>query len=714
MADLIVFKPKHKLDCEKNLNDFVSRAKNDLIKYEDQGGFDVTVWRNQIKSGQKLAMSFCSFTDGIRVGEVFEQPYLDFARAYIRDLQSWKERNPANYMLVLKSVYESLLITHGNANILLMDNTALRKCVEILEGRVTKDVTYRAGQVLEGFLENLITYGINYQISKWKNPWKRPREKAIRTDTDSRKWQEERLLSEYDIGIMADAFRLAKTLYQKYYSSLMVLLMATPSRGGELSFLTTDCLFEEVGLVDEKNPTTGLIEKVEKTVLRIRWYAEKGGGYVSKPIHPALENIVKEAVQRLIEISDPARKAAEWAIKHPNKFYLQAEAKNSPITVREFFEAMTLNYEKIPSDVLNAINIQKTRSYQKAKWISELVDKKEYITYTDLATYTVEKYSKKFPHYPKIYGSNELISHCLCLIRENEFHKEFNVKEYSFEIPSLNVLNDALGVIHQRFKDKKVDSLFSSLGLTNEDGTPFVITSHQIRVWISTQAERGGMDAYDLARFAGRARIQDNIAYDLRPMEELHKESRRILELATSYEDGTKALSAVKANLPVSFEMLGNKDRIGTVQVTAWGFCEHDWAMTPCSKAGECVTCKEHACVKGLPKSLEKLQQLEQIITHEIQRADGEVKEGTYGANKWLIYHTKKLAVIKTLITMMDNDNLPDGYVIRIPAELDESMTKIALREHGLQAEVIADKTQKNELVNSAQNDFLSILRANL
>ena len=343
------------------------------------------------------------------------------------------------------------------------------------------------------------------------------------------------------------------------------------------------------------------------------------------------------------------------------------------------------------------------------------MDKKGYVTYEDLATYTVNKYSKKFPHYPKIYGSNELISNCLCLIRNNEVHKDFDVKKYSFEIPSINSLNDALGAIEKGIRvNSKGETLFSGLGLTNEDGTPFIVTSHQIRVWISTQAERGGMDTYDLARFAGRARIQDNIAYDLRPMEELHKESRRILELATSYEDGTKALSAVKANIPVSFEMLGNKDRIGTVQVTAWGFCEHDWAMTPCSKAGECVTCKEHACVKGLPKSLEKLQQLEKIITHEIQRADNEVKDGTYGANKWLIYHTKKLAVIKTLITMMGNDNLPDGYVIRIPAELDENMTKIALREHGLQAEVMADKTQKNELVNSAQNNFLSILRANL
>lgn len=65
--------------------------------------------------------------------------------------------------------------------------------------------------------------------------------------------------------------------------------------------------------------------------------------------------------------------------------------------------------------------------------------------------------------------------------------------------------------------------------------------------------------------------------------------------------------------------MLGNKNRIGTVQLTAFG-SGADWWMIPCSKSGECLSCKEHACVKGLPKSLERLKDFEQFQIKELAK----------------------------------------------------------------------------------------------
>ena len=36
MPNIIAFKPKHQLENEKNLQDFINRAKNDLTIYEEQ------------------------------------------------------------------------------------------------------------------------------------------------------------------------------------------------------------------------------------------------------------------------------------------------------------------------------------------------------------------------------------------------------------------------------------------------------------------------------------------------------------------------------------------------------------------------------------------------------------------------------------------------------------------------------------------------------
>ena len=227
-------------------------------------------------------------------------------------------------------------------------------------------------------------------------------------------------------------------------------------------------------------------------------------------------------------------------------------------------------------------------------------------------------------------------------------------------------------------------------------------------------AERGEMESLDLAMFAGRSRVEDNRAYDLRPINELKQESKRLLSLGLESLDGNRALDAVKEKVPVTFAMLGREDRIGTVQVSGYGYCEHDWTMTPCTKAGECISCKEHACVKGLPKNVENLKQLEKIVQNEINRATTATHEGFQGANAWLIYHGKKLAIIKTLLKYLEDDQLPDGLILRIPEELDVSLTKIALGEQNFMNTVDEKNPMSEQLANESKSSFLALLQGGL
>ena len=223
------------------------------------------------------------------------------------------------------------------------------------------------------------------------------------------------------------------------------------------------------------------------------------------------------------------------------------------------------------------------------------------------------------------------------------------------------------------------------------------------------------MNSLDLAMYAGRSRVEDNLAYDLRTLEEKTEESRKLLtKLGLESLDGTKSLTAVKLNVPVTFKMLGHKDRVGTVQVSGYGYCEHDWTMTPCTKAGECISCKEHACVKGLPKNLEKLKELEVVYQDELNRAAAATNDGFAGANSWLIYHGKKLAIIKTLIKYLENDQLPDGLILRIPEELDISLTKIALGEQKLVNAVNEKNPISAQIIKESSTSFLALLTGEL
>ena len=721
MTQIITFKPKHEVECEKNLLDFIERAKHDLSIYEDQGGFNSDNWKVISKNGRTLSMHFTGpKPQGKKTGELMLQPFKDFAKAYMRDLQTWQERNPAQYMVVLKTIYETLIETNGKADILDFNGTSLRKTTESLEHRLSKDALYRAGQFLEKLLNDIREYKINLTVPTWKNPWKRPNEKASGTSHEDRAWQEKRLLTSHQISCLADAFCLAKTPYEQFYSSQAVLLMAAPSRGGELHFLTKDCLFETTAF-KEVVDASGKVVKEEHTILNIRWVAAKGGGFIPKPVHPLIEPTVREAVQRLINIGEPARRAAQWSIKRPNEFYrhdgcITAEDhhEDAPLTILEFAAAMGLSQDNVPNDISESIERRAFLTFYKQKWIQGIFETKDCITYRDLAAYTVENYKKSFPKFPNLSEINKPVSDMLCLVRDNELHSEFQPKGYSFTAPTINQLNDALGSIHERQKGKTVQSLFTSLGLKEENGDNLVITSHQIRVWLSTMAERGEMESLDLAMFAGRSRIQDNRAYDLRPMEELAKESRKLLSLGLEAHDGTKALQAVKVNVPVTFEMLGHKDRYGVVQASGFGYCEHDWTMSPCSKAGECVTCKEHSCIKGMPNTKERLLELEQVVKHELNRALQADNNAYSGASGWVIYQSKKLAIIKTLLTYLDNDDYPEGLIIRVPEELDVSLTRIALNELGYSTEVAENSTLSERITMTTESNFLAILQGGL
>ena len=128
------------------------------------------------------------------------------------------------------------------------------------------------------------------------------------------------------------------------------------------------------------------------------------------------------------------------------------------------------------------------------------------------------------------------------------------------------------------------------------------LPSHNARHWLSTKAESGGMDELTLANWAGRARVADNKAYDHRTEEEKSEEARSIL-----IPEHPLLLDKIHLNLPITHEELG-KDKPGVAIVTEIGLCEHDYAMSPCSRHGDCETCKELVCIKGMDSSLEILK----------------------------------------------------------------------------------------------------------
>ena len=242
----------------------------------------------------------------------------------------------------------------------------------------------------------------------------------------------------------------------------------------------------------------------------------------------------------------------------------------------------------------------------------------------------------------------------------------------------MNIINARIS----RSDARKGVLLWEKHNILREDGSQPDITSHQARHWLSTKAERGGMDELTLANWAGRARVADNASYDHRTEEE---KSNAIAVI--TIPENANTLDKIKCNLPISFEEIG-KNLTGAAIVTELGVCEHDFAMIPCQRNGDCETCKELVCIKGFSSSLELLKVREVQVAAQLEKAQQSHKMGAFGADRWVSSHGWRLAHIRTKIRLLEDENVLDGTPIRIPDVYDPSPAKVVLLEKGLNIEV--------------------------
>ncbi|MCB4438269.1 hypothetical protein LHL20_18720 [Alteromonas sp. McT4-15] len=681
MSNVVFFVPKSKVDAERNLIDFIEHCKNNLVLYEDQGGFKSNTWHYDC-GRRKHAMVFSKYVkkqDPYNF-EPLSQPFIEFAKAYVRYRQSEKQvTSVGDKLAVLRTVHDALIDIYGVADILKIDGVVQDEVRHLFDARYPGSAKlFRFGGHAVQLYEFLVEKAIAPDLPEWINPWKRPKSKAEGTDKASREWQDERCPSQHQMLALADCFAKAESKRERYWSSVISLLMFAPGRGMELRYLTIHSLHEEDGR------------------LGVRWYAQKGYDYTVKWVPEVMEDTVREAFARLLEISKPARDAAKFSYDNPGVF-LQHEgcitppefASDRPLNAIQFAHAMnfapaTIQRLKDKTKKYDSITAWNMLGAHQVKWIQE-IRKAGNPTYEQLAQYVTNRYSTdEWPNMPK---TGRPVWECLLLIRDYEFHAEFEPKGFSWVLPDINQLNDQLKA---RPLKNPIPTIFQRFGLKDEDGSEIGLSSHQLRVWLSTNAERAGMDSWKLAQWAGRSRIEDNKNYDLRTKEERQAQANALLELDTR----PTALEAVKMNIPVAYVDLG-LNKVGVADVTEWGFCVHDFAMSPCTKGGECMTCKEHVCMKGMPKTLERIKLLEEHIESQLKKATEAVDQEVFGADRWASHLAWKLAHIRTQRVRMESEDTPEGALLWIPPEHDPSPVERSLAQNGYKT-----TAPKNNLVD--------------
>lgn len=653
MGEVVHFSPRSDMDAGANLSEFIRMAREDLIAFENDGAWDSDKWahgRNTIVFATRT-----EFSDPYHFTSMAE-PFKQFAKAYVRYAWSHKPVKSMTTMIQgLRCVEAGLLATCGRADVRDLSGAAMDVCAsKCREFYRATQVLYATGRQIQAIFDFLRMKALVPSLPLWKSPFRKP---AILTEDIGevgRKYRESKLPSSSAMLKVADYFAEAGDVESRYFSSIFVLLMATPSRISEVLRLHVDCIQWEP-------------DEAGQPQMYLRWQAAKGGGAMKKWVIPAMHEVVQEAVHRLIEIGQPSREAARFASDHPGQFMHHSGCLRTtsgideiPLTPEQFCAAINIKYP-----------LRKPRA-GKRFWHEVFLDRRlkslvahGRTSYKDLAEHVLREYSGAY--WPYVDTQRSVLTwHALCLHRIHEFHKDVSPKQFSWRIATTGEVNRRLG-------NRPPTCPPYPGGMEGDGDSSIGLTTHQLRHWISTMSERAGMDDYTLAQWAGRARVCDNRHYDHRTSLERLNGARDLLPVSKE-----PLLQRFSERKPVTYQELG-VNRLGVAKATLYGMCIHDYAMAPCQKQRECMSCKEHVCIKGDHVTLDRIRLLEAQTETLLERAQVAHQEGDFGADRWVDNHKWKLAHVKAMRMALEHPSVPVGAVLRIPDGHDPSPVRKAL-----------------------------------
>ena len=279
-------------------------------------------------------------------------------------------------------------------------------------------------------------------------------------------------------------------------------------------------------------------------------------------------------------------------------------------------------------------------------------------TLNSLWQHTMERLPEGFPWFDKDKGIK--YSNALFALNVNQFHGNRGCLPVELHKPINNFFNSDL--TPREALDGKHASIFDRHGYRTENGERVKLTSHQARHLLNTIAQRGGLSNLEIAKWSGRADVKQNRTYNHMTEYELVGMAERL--------DPTKALfgpvGEVAKHLPVTMQEFNTLEH-AAVHVTEYGYCVHDYTMSPCEKFRDCVNCTEQVCIKG--DDTEKSDRIKKRLVKSerlFSLAETAVASGEMGADRWYQYHKKTVTRLRELVAILEDPDIENGAQIKL------------------------------------------------
>jgi hypothetical protein len=575
-------------------------------------------------------------------GDIMRQPFLDFARGYMRYQHAFRPTKVVGFRLsALRALERALIEIIGEAKVWKSDAAIFNRAAQLINEKFERATSYRIGNQLE-MVGEFLTANFLVEVGfDWKNFISRPYDKnRVGKKADDRRAK--LLPSEAALNAIARAFVIATDAVDILVSSLMAIMFSIPVRINEVLRTPVNC--EVTRMKKDGTDAYGL-----------RWWPSKGADPTVNWVMPLMHEVIKKAIAQVKEQTDEARKMALWYEKHPCQIYL-------PNKLSYLRNQELLSLSEI-AEIIGLASYQFARPFVRAKKLKMVKCEEAYrFRFEDFEKAIISLLPRGFPIFDRQTGLK--YSEALFLVPRNFFHQTRATYRCMFEAIDTNSINNQLGaglnIGHS--------SMFDRLGLTEHDGRPIRITTHQIRHFLNTLAQREGLSQLDIAKWSGRKDVRQNADYD-------HMTSDEIIKMFRSLDDSMmiSPLAELAAKTPISRdEFLQLK--FPTVHLTDIGFCIHDWTMMPCQRFRDCINCSEHVCIKGDTKKTERIKQQLHDAEEQLRRAEAADPDDV-GIDKWLEHHRVAVQRLRSLVSILDDSSVPIGAIVQL--SINKEFTQI-------------------------------------
>ncbi len=631
MAEIFSFVPKAELDAKANLHQFIDECRNELTVFG--ADLDWEEWR-WVKAGNFTKLGVHS---GIKdEANKLDSGFIDFAKAYFRYQQGHKPTAAKNELQALRAIESALLQSSKSASLSDLAIPVLDQAAQLIREHYKRGSDYHGGRELER-LAKFVTAKklISHDLSGWCNPILRKKDE-IQTGDKAKARREKRMPSEEALSALAEIFANNPADPKDIFtSSTFALLMCAPSRITEVLELPADC---------------GVEEKDSKGILRYGWrfYAGKGFGADIKWIPTEMVSIAKEAIVRITRLTEDSRKLAKWIETNPDKFYRHSQcpdvADDKPLTCVEVCRALGFAGDNKSSAQSSLSNMG-------------LPGKDSENTLNSLWQYALSRQPDNFPWFSK--KKRIKYSNALFCMRRNLLGKQRGTSPVILWNPKHNVFNNDLSPRESIKGDHQ--SIFKRYGYKMADGGQIKLTSHQARHLLNTIAQRGGLSQLKIAKWSGRAEVNQNRTYNHMSEYEMVAKAEELDTSLTLFGP----FGEVGKHVPITIQEFNTMEK-SAVHITEFGVCVHDFTMSPCEKYRDCLNCSEQVCIKGEHEKLARINKRLEQVEQQYLVSKKAMGEGLDGADRWYEYHKNTMERLQELVAILESPDVADGAQIKL------------------------------------------------